>query len=477
MSSLGLSLLILALVGVGGVLLYNYWLGGSFRRRVPDGREPEPLLRQEPRFGRVGPASIEPMPGEDFAARDADGDGPPVLSPDDAVGDGPDAAPVQPAADAAGRAPAAGTTPAAAPSQAAEGAVISAQDRILEAQAARAGPPAPRLDPVADCCVAVELTGPVAGERIISLARRFRRAGSKPVLVEGSTQANAWMVDEPPVPAGTGATDEGGEAGTHARPEGDGPAGDSPGVEGEVAVDAQARTDPDPDFAGDAGPDADAGVTPVTAAAAATWESPAPGRHYRSLRVGILMANRHGPLNAMEYSEFVTGLQALADSLGAFVEPPDMMRVLERARGLDARCAALDAQIGVNVEVSEALSPADLNGIAQSADVIERGNNRYARLGDQGEVVFSVALGDTPNRLTFLLDVPRVAAEREPLREMVACAWHCAQALQGRMVDDTGRALTDAVFTRIEAQLAARYDALEAAGFRAGSPVALRLFN
>ena len=54
MSSLGLSLLILALVGVGGVLLYNYWLGGfSIRRRVPDSREPEPLLRQEPRFGRV----------------------------------------------------------------------------------------------------------------------------------------------------------------------------------------------------------------------------------------------------------------------------------------------------------------------------------------------------------------------------------------------------------------------------------------
>jgi hypothetical protein len=179
----------------------------------------------------------------------------------------------------------------------------------------------------------------------------------------------------------------------------------------------------------------------------------------------------------MEYSEFVNGLQSLADSLGGLVEPPDMMQVLERARELDARCAALDAQIGVNVEVAEALSPADLNGIAQSADVIERGNNRYARLGDQGEVVFSVALGDTPNRLTFLLDVPRVAPEREPLREMVACAWHCAQMLQGRMVDDTGRALTDAVFTRIEAQLAARYGALESAGFRAGSPVALRLFN
>lgn len=442
MSSLGLSLLILALVGVGGVLLYNYWLGGTFRRRVPDGREPEPLLRQEPRFGRVGPSAIDPAPAEPFPAPEAGDDAVPVLDPDTAV-DGPAAAPGPAGEQAVAR--------TVTPPDGSEGAVISAQDRILEAQAARAGPPAPRLDSLVDCCVAIELEGPVASDRLIALGRRFRRAGSKPVLIEGSTLPG---VPAAPVPARAVATDDaGGDDAPTEVDDAQAPTGAEP-----VAQGGRAPTD-EPDVAED------------------PWESPVPGRHYRSLRVGILLANRHGPLNAMEYSEFVNGLQSLAESLGGFVDPPDMMKVLERARELDARCAALDAQIGVNVEVAEALSPADLGGIAQSADVIERGNNRYARLGDQGEVVFSVALGDTPNRLTFLLDVPRVAPEREPLREMVACAWHCAQALQGRMVDDTGRALTDAVFTRIEAQLAARYGALEGAGFRAGSPVALRLFN
>ncbi len=436
MSSLGLSLLILALVGVGGVLLYNYWLGGSFRRRVPDAREPEPLLRQEPRFGRVGKGPDLDLPSVDLPSGDE--------FPDtEAFDDGE--LPAMPTA-AGSEAAEAAEAVAPVPGPDDGGAVISAQDRILEAQAARAGPPAPRLDPVADCCVAVDLAAPVAAERLINLARRFRRAGSKPVVVEASIEPLALAAVDP---VGVGA----------ARLDADHAGGAAERDEAALA---------------------DGGFDPVEDApmpAVDPWEAPTPGRHYRSLRVGILMANRHGPLNAMEYSEFVAGLQALADSLGAFIDAPDMMQVLERARDLDARCAALDAQIGVNVEVSEALSPADLNGIAQSADVIERGNNRYARLGDQGEVVFSVALGDTPNRLTFLLDVPRVAAEREPLREMVACAWHCAQALQGRMVDDTGRALTDAVFTRIEAQLAARYGALEAAGFRAGSPLALRLFN
>ena len=454
MSSLGLSLLILALVGVGGVLLYNYWLGGTFRRRVPDSREPEPLLRQEPRFGRVGPAALDPAPGEGLASPELDDEALPVLDPDSALDASPTSA--DPAASGAADKP-------AASSGGSEGAVISAQDRILEAQAARAGPPAPRLDPLVDCCVAIELPGPVASDRIIALARRFRRAGSKPVLMEGST-----LPDVPAAPLSREPEGLGDEVRAHA----DGDAGPAAvDADGVAAVDA---TDVD------APAEAEQGAAPGRPAVQAhvdPWESPVPGRHYRSLRVGILLANRHGPLNAMEYSEFVNGLQSLADSLGGFVDPPDMMKVLEQARELDARCAALDAQIGVNVEVAEALSPADLGGIAQSADVIERGNNRYARLGDQGEVVFSVALGDTPNRLTFLLDVPRVAPDREPLREMVACAWHCAQALQGRMVDDTGRALTDAVFTRIEAQLAARYGALEGAGFRAGSPVALRLFN
>jgi len=442
-SSLGLSLLILALVGVGGVLLYNYWLGGTFRRRLPDAREPEPLLRQEPRFGRVGAVSELDLPPGDEAVDAA--------APDD------ESLPSTPDSLAA----AAVESPSPErPPDGAEGAVISAQDRILEAQAARAGPPPPRPDPVADCCVAIDLATPVAAERLVNLARRFRRAGSKPVVIEASTEALAHAAAET-----AGVTDARQEAA------GEGDVGREAADFAEEGIGAVDAVD-----AADATDMADA-TDAVPARAVHPWEAPTPGRHYRSLRVGILMANRHGPLNAMEYSEFVAGLQSLADSLGAFVDAPDMMRVLERARDLDARCAALDAQIGVNVEVSEALSPADLNGIAQSADVIERGNNRYARLGDQGEVVFSVALGDTPNRLTFLLDVPRVAAEREPLREMVACAWHCAQALQGRMVDDTGRALTDAVFTRIEAQLATRYNALAAAGFRAGSPLALRLFN
>ena len=49
--------------------------------------------------------------------------------------------------------------------------------------------------------------------------------------------------------------------------------------------------------------------------------------------------------------------------------------------------------------------------------------------------------------------------------------------LQGVLVDDSGRPLSDAALERIGAQLAQRYESLDRAGFAAGSPIALRLFN
>ncbi|UCE30759.1 MAG: hypothetical protein JSW68_11990, partial [Burkholderiales bacterium] len=209
----------------------------------------------------------------------------------------------------------------------------------------------------------------------------------------------------------------------------------------------------------------------------ASWRPLSASGLYRRVRAGILLANRHGPLNAMEFSEFVSCLQPLAESFEALLDTPDMSVVLERARELDQRCADLDAQVGVNVDVDEALGVDDLAGIATALGMSERGNNRFARLGADGEVLFSLALGDAANRLTFLLDVPRAPVDAMPWTEMVGAARDCAQAVGGRLVDDDGSALGEPAFAHIAAQLTQRYASLEAAGFPAGSAVALRLFN
>jgi hypothetical protein len=198
----------------------------------------------------------------------------------------------------------------------------------------------------------------------------------------------------------------------------------------------------------------------------------------RRVRAGVLLANRHGPLNAMEFSEFANAMQSLGRAIGAGgAIVPEMAPVLEHARQLDEACAQLDAVIGVNVETPTALSPDDLAALAAGLGLQERGNNRFTAIGDEGEALFSLALGERAEQLTLLLDVPRAPEHAEPWDRMVEAAAACAERTGGRVVDDAGRPLTAPAAAEVGRQLATRYRTLQEAGLDAGSPAALRVFN
>lgn len=357
LSTLQLSLAILAVVVVAAVLALNAWQGRRNRRRIQQ--------------------------ADGLSAARAGGRIEPVL------GDG--AAPSPKAHGASGLAP-----PAAAPAEPGPADPLAA-DTLIGAT----GDPvaAPTLSEATDCVVELELEAPLQGARLLAVTQPLRRVGSKPVHFEGHEVASA------------------------------------------------------------------------------EWGPLAAGRAYGALRCGVLLANRHGPLNAMEFSELAAGLQPIAEQLSSLVHLPDMTEVLTQARDLDARCAELDAQVGLNIEVETPPTPSDLQGCAEATGLVERGNNLYARLAPGGEVLFSLALGPAANQLTLLLDVPRAPATQDPWRQMVDCAVTCAARLGGRIVDDGGRPLDLPALERIEEQLAERRTALERAGFPAGSPAALRLFN
>jgi hypothetical protein len=192
----------------------------------------------------------------------------------------------------------------------------------------------------------------------------------------------------------------------------------------------------------------------------------------------VLLANRHGPLNAMEFSEFANAMQALGRAIGAGgAIVPEMAPVLEHARQLDEACAQLDAVIGLNVETPTALSPDDLAALAAGLGLQERGNNRFTAIGEEGEALFSLALGERAEQLTLLLDVPRAPEHAEPWDRMVEAAAACAERTGGRVVDDAGRPLTAPAAAEVGRQLATRYRTLQEAGLDAGSPAALRVFN
>ncbi len=203
----------------------------------------------------------------------------------------------------------------------------------------------------------------------------------------------------------------------------------------------------------------------------------ATGVAYRALRMGVLLANRHGPLNAMEYSDFVSAVQSLADQLSSLADPPDMADAIARARDLDATCAQLDAQIGLNVDSPEPLGAALVGALAADLGLVDRGGHRHVRLGPNGELVFTMSLIGSPQRLGFLLDVPRSAEVLGGFAAMTGCAQDAAVRLSGQVTDDSGRPISEEALGTIARQLRQRYDSLDAIGLAAGSPLAMRVFN
>ena len=217
----------------------------------------------------------------------------------------------------------------------------------------------------------------------------------------------------------------------------------------------------------------------ILGAQAATegWHAPRAGEDCQAARFGLLLANRAGPLNALEYTDFAQRIREMAATLGVGVEIADMATTLARARALDAEGARLDAQVCVNVDATETLSPAQLSSLSGPLAVVERGNNRYARLGPRGETLFSVSLGEQANRLSFLLDVPRVDPASRPFAAMIECVRISARRLPGRIIDDSGKALSERSIEAIASEIDQRCAALAAAGLSAGSAAALRVFN
>lgn len=223
-----------------------------------------------------------------------------------------------------------------------------------------------------------------------------------------------------------------------------------------------------------------------------TWELMVAGRRYSELQAGLQMANRSGPLNEIEYSEFVQKLQAYADAIGARPELPDMLEVVARARELDAQSSPLDAQLSVKLRS---------NGVAWSVAYVQQ---LSARLGfvsggvpgrlvlpaaedvHQHVLVLSVdaqaALADSPQasavrECVLSLDVPQTAEAMEPFPLFHLTATSLAGDLDATAVDNENQPITLQSYAAIGQELNQIYRKLELLDLAAGTAAARRLFS
>ncbi len=210
---------------------------------------------------------------------------------------------------------------------------------------------------------------------------------------------------------------------------------------------------------------------------------------YRHLRVGLQLVDRKGPVRDGDLSIFHVAMQDLASELLGLAELPPGETALHQAAELDEFCAGVDIQIGINVISQGQVFPGTkLRALAESAGMTLDGEGRFARLDDAGNVLYVLTNQQTEefssetmrtlstHGVTFLLDVPRVAAGDRVLNQMLETAKRFAESLRGTVVDDNRRPLLDGALEPICRQVAQYQSSMAERQLPAGGKLSQRLF-
>lgn len=222
------------------------------------------------------------------------------------------------------------------------------------------------------------------------------------------------------------------------------------------------------------------------------WEPPATDTWYREVQAGVQLANRLGPLNEIEYSEFVQKLQAFADAIGATPDFPDMLDVVARARELDAFAGEHDAQLAMRLRPRRHAWPlpfvqqhASRHGFVPGATpgrlvlpASEEGAPPILALQFDPQA----ALAEDPRQarideVTLVFDVPHTAAGEEPFNAWCAAGRALALGLDALVSDDKGQPLHPDAFPQVGSELGTLYAQLAERDLPAGSAAARRLFS
>lgn len=435
MSTLQISLAVLGLVLLGLVFAYNVW---TYRRHAPRRAKPS----------KPAPTPAQPPRSEpDLLGAGSDSELPPVLHPGEPLG-------------------------------AAAGA---ADDPVLDAR------PLGDVAEGADSSAAVELDEFAHGNEP-------RGAGNAPEASEpsDSTQPKQPSVSPQPVPAPKKTAAQASAA--TVRP-----------LERRVAldalIDALAVLQLEQPTAGEAILQVQpttrrAGSKPFQVegrnARSGQWEVVRAGQRYVQLQAGVQLANRMGPLNEIEFSEFAMKVQTFADALGAAVELPDMLREVARARELDQFASQHDAQLSFMLRsMRAAWSP---GYIAQHASALgfvpsnmpgrmqlpspQMGQAPLLILSFDAQAAQAEDLDRTAVYELYLsLDVPQVAREHQPFTHLCSAVQSLAQSMDGIVCDPDGNPLPAQALEQVGQQLEGVYASLAEHEVAAGSMLACRLFS
>ncbi|PTB19929.1 cell division protein FtsZ [Trinickia symbiotica] len=190
MDELTLGLIGAGAVVVGGVVVYNAWAAAKVRRRMPRPMPPDtvdPHTRHDHEEERpfIEPARPTARREPDVGEAPRQGTGGRVEPSFGA------AAPLDTPADIQAESTIPNGYPDEAEPSIDESGAAKPEEPIAPAATTISAAPPHVVDRRIDCVVPIRLGGPIAGDKAMPFAQRLRRAGSKPVYIEGKPEGGA----------------------------------------------------------------------------------------------------------------------------------------------------------------------------------------------------------------------------------------------------------------------------------------------
>ena len=200
------------------------------------------------------------------------------------------------------------------------------------------------------------------------------------------------------------------------------------------------------------------------------------------VEVGMVLANRLGPLTLADYDAWLAQLSALEQLLSHREERtvPSFAELHAQSREAERRLNGLDGQMVLHVLAS---SPSDarLSQWAFGRGLHQRAERHFSRMvGDRvartDRVAYTISSADGGRAVSCVLDLPRTPHPERAYRSMVEDLIDAAETFGGPVVDESNRPLVEEDFGLIERQLLERMEDLRAAGIEPGGWLARALY-
>jgi hypothetical protein len=201
------------------------------------------------------------------------------------------------------------------------------------------------------------------------------------------------------------------------------------------------------------------------------WHAEAPN----TLHVGLTLADRTGAATEAEINHFTHRVDEVADALAANVEIETVEGAIARARLLDAQCAALDTQ--VQLHVTATTTPLLADAAAKAGFAMDAKGERGTLKSAAGETLATLRTKQEAQEsvATVMVDVPRAPADA--FAQAFEATRKLATAVNGKVIDDNGRELSDSAMALVLAKLTDVTRKLAQAGMEPGGERATRLFS